>query len=192
MPSFLTPRLLRAIALTAEVHGGMTRKGDGLPFLVHPMAVFGLLSRWGADEDTCIAGLLHDTLEDAPEADRDGLRARIEETFGPHVLAIIEGVTEDESLPWVQRKQAYMDKLLRSPRESFLVSCADQTHNTQSLLTVLEAEGEQVWRRFTAPKEVKMEQMGRIAQFLETHLGRQYTEELATTIASIVRRFVEA
>ncbi len=187
MDHFLTQRLLQAVALAARVHGPMKRKGDGLPFLVHPMAVFGLLARWGCSEDTCVAGLLHDVLEDAPEADKPALRIEMEQTFGPHLLEIIDPITEDESIEWVRRKEVYRENLLKAPQETAFVSCADQTHNTQSLLMALQAEGEIVWSRFTAPKQVKIEQMTLICEQLGRQLGGTYTEELAQNLREIAQ-----
>ncbi len=185
METFLTPRLLSAISLAVRVHGNMTRKGDGLPFIVHPIAVFGLLSHWNASEDTCIAGLLHDVLEDAPEEEHEALRSEIDRNFGEPVLKIIEGVTEDEALPWLERKKLYMQHLRVAPKESLLVSCADQTHNTRALLLALERDGDDVWSRFTAPREVKMQQMTLILHVLQEYLDERYTEELAQNIAAI-------
>ena len=183
--SFLTPRLLEAVSLAARVHGNMTRKGDGLPFLVHPIAVFGLLAHWNANEDTCIAGLLHDVLEDAPEEQREALRAEIERQFGEKVVNIIEALTEDESLPWLERKKIYIQHLKETSEDSLLVSCADQTHNTRALLLALERRGEGVWQKFTAPKEIKMQQMSLICRALQERLDPRYTEELAKNIALI-------
>lgn len=165
----------------------MKRKGDGLPFIVHPMAVFGLLARWEASEDACIAGLLHDVLEDAPESDRARLRSEIFHTFGQSVLAIIEGVTEDESIPWNTRKELYMQHLLKAPKESLLVSAADQTHNVRSLLLVLDRDGASAWSRFTAPPHVKISYMTKICRLLEEHLPKQCTEELASCLTLIAQ-----
>jgi len=95
MTTFLTPRLEQAMELAIRVHGSMKRKGDDQPYLVHPMSVLALLVKWNANEDTCIAGLLYDVIEDAEnDAQRTQYRKEIEEKFGKEVLEIVEGVTE--------------------------------------------------------------------------------------------------
>lgn len=169
--TFLTPRLLEAVGVACRVHATMVRK-DGLPYIVHPMAVFGLLARWGADEDTCIAGLLHDVIEDAEDdSKRSEYRKEIEEKFGNDVLEIVEGVTEqDKSLPWKVRKERYLEHLKVDSQKSLLVSCADQTHNTKSLLTSYQTEGEEVWKRFNAGKEEKL--------WFARECWKQYSEQL--------------
>jgi hypothetical protein len=63
--AIFTGRIERAIALAIRAHDAQVRKGDGqLPYVVHPVTVALILSRYTGDEDTIIAGLLHDTLED--------------------------------------------------------------------------------------------------------------------------------
>ena len=113
------------------------------------------------------------------------MRSEIDRNFGEPVLKIIEGVTEDEALPWLERKKLYMQHLRVAPKESLLVSCADQTHNTRALLLALERDGDDVWSRFTAPREVKMQQMTLILHVLQEYLDERYTEELAQNIAAI-------
>ncbi len=176
--TFLSPRLLEAVGVACRVHAPMIRKGDGSPYIVHPMAVFGLLVHWGADEDTCIAGLLHDVIEDAEDdSKRSEYRKEIEEKFGKDVLEIVEGVTEqDKSLPWKERKKLYLKHLKVASKESLLVSCADQTHNMKSLLASYNKEGEEVWKRFNAGKEEKL--------WFSRECWKQYAEKLDS-------RFVE-
>ena len=83
----LTPRLEQAMSMAIRVHGSMKRKGDGQPYLVHPISVLALLVRWEANEDTCIAGLLHDVIEDAESDElRAEYRKEIAATFGEKVL----------------------------------------------------------------------------------------------------------
>jgi guanosine-3',5'-bis(diphosphate) 3'-pyrophosphohydrolase len=55
--------LQRAYVFTAKVHDGQERL-SGEPYLIHPLEVAGILLDLNVDEDTIIAGLLHDTLED--------------------------------------------------------------------------------------------------------------------------------
>lgn len=180
MTTFLTPRLEQAMELAIRVHGPMKRKGDDQPYLVHPMSVLALLVKWGADEDTCIAGLLHDVIEDAEhDSRRSEYRKEIEEKFGKDVLEIVEGVTEqDKSLPWEERKKLYLKHLQTAPKQSLLVSCADHTHNTLSLLQSYEREGDAVWRRFNAGREQKIWYIKSCLTILKSRLGVPYTEDL--------------
>ena len=79
--AIFTGRIERAIALAIRAHEAQVRKGDGqLPYVVHPVTVALILSRYTGDEDTIIAGLLHDTLEDTLVTAEE-----IEQAFGEKV-----------------------------------------------------------------------------------------------------------
>ena len=56
-------RVKKAIEFAKKAHEGQKRK-TGEPYIIHPMAVMRTLMDWGMDEDTIIAGVLHDTVED--------------------------------------------------------------------------------------------------------------------------------
>ena len=56
-------RLDHAIEVAKKAHEGQLRK-TGEPYIIHPLAVKKILEEWGMDEDTVIAGVLHDTVED--------------------------------------------------------------------------------------------------------------------------------
>jgi hypothetical protein len=182
MTTFLTPRLLEAVSLAVAVHSPMKRKGDDLPYIVHPMAVFGLLARWGADEDICIAGLLHDVIEDAEnDVKRAEYQKEILEKFGADVLEIMEGVTEqDKSLPWRKRKELYLEHLKVASIPSLLVSCADHTHNSQSLAESYAREGEKVWTRFNAGKDEKFWYLKETLSILDERLEQHFVQDLHT------------
>jgi (p)ppGpp synthase/HD superfamily hydrolase len=152
--AIFTGRLERAVAAAMEAHHGQTRKGDGLlPYVVHPVAVALILSRYTDDEDTIIAGLLHDVLEDTPLPE-----ATIEREFGAKVLGMVKDVTEPDlpGLSWETRKARYLRQLERAPRGSLLVACADKISNMISLLAAHAARGEAVWDRFDAPPARKL------------------------------------
>jgi len=183
----LTPRLEQAMSMAIRVHGSMKRKGDGQPYLVHPISVLALLVRWEANEDTCIAGLLHDVIEDAESDElRAEYRKEIAATFGEKVLEIVEGVTEqDKSLPWQIRKERYLEHLQIASKQSLLISCADRIHNTSSLLLAYKHDGEAIWGRFKAGKEEQIWFATSVMHILEERLGTSYTEELAFAIKEI-------
>lgn len=186
MKTILTQRLLDAMNLAVQVHGNMTRKGDGSPYIIHPIAVLTLLTKWNANENTCIAGLLHDVLEDVPEEEKDGYRNRIREEFGTDVLEIVEGVTEqDKSLPWKERKKQYLEHLKSASEASAIVSCADLTHNLYSLVAAYREQGEEVWKRFNTTKQWKVWFIDQRAAILRERLAAHYTEELQLNLKEL-------
>jgi len=84
-----------ALAFAAKHHDRQVRKGTKLPYLTHPANVAIILTRYGRDIDTIVAGILHDVIEDCI---RDGytremLQQRIGDKFGPKVLESVMAVT---------------------------------------------------------------------------------------------------
>ncbi len=152
--AIFTARTERAIAVALEAHGPQTRKGDRkTPYIVHPVTVALILSRYTDDEDTIIAGLLHDTLEDTELTEQ-----AIEREFGPKVLGMVKDVTEPRlaSLSWDTRKARYLRQLERAPRGALLVASADKIANLISMVSAHEAQGDSLWERFSAPPAQKL------------------------------------
>ncbi len=152
--AIFTERTERAIAAAVEAHQGQTRKGDGqLPYIVHPVTVALILSRYSDDEDTIIAGLLHDVLEDTHVTEE-----AIARDFGPKVLGIVKDVTEPDlpALSWETRKDRYLRQLERAPRAALLVACADKIANLISMIAAHARHGDGLWERFNAPPAQKL------------------------------------
>ena len=152
--AIFTGRIERAIALAVRSHEGQVRKGDGqLPYIVHPVTVALILSRYTGDEDTIIAGLLHDTLEDTPVTPEE-----IEREFGSKVREMVEDVTEHAlpGLSWDTRKARYLRHLQTAPRPSLLVAGADKIANLVSMIAAHASTGDALWERFHAPPAQKL------------------------------------
>lgn len=152
--AIFTARTERAIALALGAHGAQTRKGDHTtPYIVHPVTVALILSRYSDDEDTIIAGLLHDTLEDT-----DLTEEEIEREFGPKVLGMVKDVTEPRlpGLSWDTRKVRYLRHLGTAPHGSLLVASADKIANLISMVAAHAAHGDALWERFNAPPAEKL------------------------------------
>lgn len=177
--SVLSDRITAAIRFAMDAHATQKRKGDGSPYIIHPMAVHTLLASWEVPEDSQIAGILHDTIEDAPEEERPRVRARILELFGPTVLALVEHVTEqNKNLPWKERKERAIEALSAAPVQAQIVACADKTHNAFSLLEAYKKQGDNVWKSFNAPKEEIRWYYRSVATVLYQGLADRYTREL--------------
>ena len=143
--AIFTGRVERAIALAMRAHEGQVRKGDGqLPYVVHPVTVALILSRYTGDEDTIIAGLLHDTLEDTLVTAEE-----IERAFGEKVRDTVLDVTEPDlpGLSWETRKARYLRRLQTAPRPSLLVAAADKIANLISMIAAHAASGDALWER---------------------------------------------
>jgi (p)ppGpp synthase/HD superfamily hydrolase len=136
----------------SALHRSQTRKGSGIPYVSHLLAVAAIALENGADEDQAIAALLHDAVEDqCGLAQLEAIRAR----YGGGVAQIVVDCTDAHEEPkpaWHPRKEAYIASLGQKPARSLAVSLADKTHNAAAINADLRAHGEAVWGRFTGGK----------------------------------------
>jgi len=148
-----SPLVRRALAFAVERHAGQRRKGDGKPFIVHPIAVGRILAKEGMADEVVAAGILHDVLEDTPTT-----AAELERLFGKRVALLVEEVTEPgRRHSWEQRKRAYLRHLNKASRGALAISCADKLHNTASLLAAYRREGPVVFDRFSRGMDQKLD-----------------------------------
>ena len=149
----LGPRFSAALTLAAEWHGAQYRKGTGIPYVAHLLAVAALALEHGASEDTAIAALLHDAVEDQGGA---ATLQRIRERFGDAVAGIVAACSDTDvepKPPWRERKEAYVAAIAHKSPEACLVSLADKVHNARAILLDLRTHGDAVWSRFTGGRD---------------------------------------
>jgi (p)ppGpp synthase/HD superfamily hydrolase len=147
-----------ALAFAAKHHDRQVRKGTKLPYLTHPANVAIILTRYDRDNDTVVAGILHDVIEDCV---RDGytremLEQRIGDKFGPNVLETVLAVTyrrlDDDGveLSGEERRTDYLERLADANENARWVCAADKIHNASSIISDLRrtVDAETVWARF--------------------------------------------
>jgi (p)ppGpp synthase/HD superfamily hydrolase len=132
-----------------KAHAGQFRKADPhVPYVTHPIHVAFAVREAGGDEDTVIAALLHDLLEDTETTPED-----LEAAFGTRVTGIVRELSEDKSLPWAERKRRMVEHLRTASEEACLVAGCDKTHNLETLVSAHRARGPDVWKSFRAGPE---------------------------------------
>lgn len=156
-------RINHALAFAAKHHDQQVRKGTRLPYLTHPANVAIILTRYGCDETTVVAGILHDVVEDCVTKDytREMLEQRIATKFGDDVLDTVLAVThrklddDGEELSSEERKQDYLTRLAAASYRARWVCAADKLHNANSILSDLERtiQPDSVWNRFKVGKD---------------------------------------
>jgi GTP pyrophosphokinase len=155
-------RVNHALAFAAKHHDQQVRKGTRLPYLTHPANVAIILTRYGCDETTVVAGILHDVIEDCVTKDytRDMLEQRIASKFGTDVLDTVLAIThrkhddDGEEFSPDEVKHDYLARLAAASDRARWVCAADKLHNANSLLSDLgrTIEPDTVWARFKAGK----------------------------------------
>ena len=153
-------RINHAFAFAAKHHDRQVRKGTRLPYLTHPANVAVILTRYDQDEQTIVAGILHDVIEDCVRDGytRDMLEQRIGDKFGPAVLDTVLAVTQrqvDEEgieLSSEERRDDYLARLAGASDSARWVCAADKIHNGASIVADLKRtlDPDTVWSRFSA------------------------------------------
>lgn len=125
--------ICRAFKFAYELHEGQFRK-SGEPYIIHPIAVSGLLRDLGGDHAMIAAGFLHDVVEDTTVT-----VAEIEERFGPEVASLVEGVTKLSKLNFSSKTEHQAENFRRmfmamaKDIRVIVVKLADRLHNMRTL-----------------------------------------------------------
>jgi len=132
-----------AFYVAEQAHAGQLR-GSGEAYITHPLAVARILVELGMDDDTIVAGLLHDVLEDTQDHGPEWIAA----TFGREVLELVEGVTKlrfkipneasarQKAVAETTRAAESLRKMLLAMAKDFrviIIKLADRLHNMQTL-----------------------------------------------------------
>lgn len=128
----------------AREHHGEQLRASGDPYYSHPVFVSELLVQLRLDQDTIIAGLLHDVVEDT-EISLDEVRTR----FGDNVADLVDGVTKLTQLEYhsEETKQAenFQKFILATINDIrvLLVKLADRMHNMRTIHHLKKVENRQ-------------------------------------------------
>ena len=123
----------KAVQLIKTYHAGVKRK-SGEPFYLHPIAVAQILLKYTKDQDTIIAALLHDTVEDTSLS-----LSQIEGLFNETVQRLVDGVTHLESNMKTHKRiqlstHENILQLLGVKDERILyIKLADRLHNMRTI-----------------------------------------------------------
>ena len=128
-----------------EAHQGQLRK-SGEPYVVHPLETAITLAKLHLDQETIIAGLLHDVPEETSVTLSD-----IEKNFGQNAAQLVEGITKLGKL-----KYRGIERYIENLRKMFVamaadirvifIKFADRLHNLRTLDALEEPKRERIAR----------------------------------------------
>ncbi len=182
-----SPRFDEALTFASRLHAGQVRKGSTIPYLSHLLAVTAIVMDCGGGEDEAIAALLHDAIEDQGGP---ATRAEIRRRFGEHVVAIVDGCTDAETVPkppWRQRKEAYVAHVGDASPSVRLVSAADKLHNARSILVDYRWLGEALWDRFRGGRDGTLWYYRALVDAFRAAELTPLVEELERTVGELER-----
>lgn len=143
-------RIEDAIIFATAKHNNQKRKLGHTPYIFHPIEVAAISSELTTDEDTIIASVLHDTLEDT-----DCTKDELLTAFGERVCNLVSMESENKrpgekaSDTWQARKTETLQKLTANDDLSFHIIClSDKLANLRALTRSYRLEGDCIWSCF--------------------------------------------
>lgn len=178
-----------ALKVASRAHRDQMRKGTDIPYISHPVAVAMIVSGYTTDEDTIVASILHDILEDVEPTVYSETDMRND--FGDEVVKIVKDVSEDKTAgepekSWIERKKGYLAHLDSLEDEKpLIVSTADKIHNLTDILEEYERIGDSIWQKFNASKN---DELWFYTEFLKIIDKKQIPEQMKNDLALLVDR----
>ncbi len=132
-PNYDIELIEKAYKLAAEKHKDQKRK-SGEPYIIHPVETAKILAGLGMDEETIIAGLLHDIIEDTDYTDEE-----MREEFGDEIALLVDGVTKLGNLVYETREEAQAENLrkmflaMSKDIRVLIIKLADRLHNMRTI-----------------------------------------------------------
>ncbi len=165
-----------------------------IPYVSHLVGVVGILARLGAGDEVLAAALLHDYVEDVPDADG---RRSIEQAVGTRVLKLVLEVTEDKRMgldereTWDQRKKEQIDHVAEMSDGAVLIKAADLLHNLGSMVYDLDraAVPAMVWDRFNAPPQRQLWYFRTLLGAISARLGEDHA--LCLELENLIARMTD-
>src|SRR5476649_2496483 len=137
LAAYLSPEEIKqvkqAFHFSDEAHLGQYRQ-SGEPYITHPVAVAEICASWKLDDQSIMAALLHDVIED-----QGVTKTEIAERFGPKVAELVDGLSKLDKMEFRNREEAQAENfrkmLLAMARDVrvILVKLADRLHNMRTL-----------------------------------------------------------
>jgi (p)ppGpp synthase/HD superfamily hydrolase len=146
-------RLGEALRFAADAFSRKERKGTGVPYVSHLLAVTTTVMEHGGTPEQCMAAALHDYLEDI-----EGSSAlELEQRFGPEVARLVVALSDTmrplHKEPWKERKVRYLAHLTHADAGVKLISAADKLHNASTIVRDQARMGDAIFARFTPSKD---------------------------------------
>ena len=126
-------QVLKAFKLADEAHEGQLR-ASGEPYIMHPLAVAGILAHLQIDHITLMAALMHDVVEDTSYSKED-----LEKMFGSEVAFLVDGVTKLNQFQYETKEDRQMEnyrKMILAMAKDVrvvVIKLGDRLHNMRTL-----------------------------------------------------------
>lgn len=132
-PNYDLEIIKKAYLTAATMHNGQLRK-SGEPYIIHPVETAKILAQLGMDEQTIVAGLLHDVVEDTPYTEE-----QLTEEFGSEVALLVDGVTKLGNLVFETKEEAQAENMrkmflaMSKDIRVLIIKLSDRLHNMRTI-----------------------------------------------------------
>lgn len=144
----------KAVRFAAGYHKGAFRKGNNVPYIVHPIETMMLVSKMTDDPSVIAAAALHDVIEDTACTVEE-----LKREFGDRIagLVISESENKREGSPkeetWKIRKEENLLHVKEAPVESQMIMLADKVSNLRATVRDFRQSGSSIWGKFNMKDE---------------------------------------
>jgi (p)ppGpp synthase/HD superfamily hydrolase len=189
-------RINHALAFAAKHHDQHVRRGTRSPYSTQAANIAVILTRYGCDEDTVVAGILLDVIRDyTREAlPREIVEGRVGEKFGARVLELALSASErrvnDDGLDLdpEERRADLVQRLARASRDVRILAAAEALHGAGTLLADLRRtmDVQSVWARVTGGRPRLIDWLQRLCEVLSAAPGAPpIVDELRATARAL-------
>lgn len=133
----------KAIEIAQRIHAEQFRR-SGTPYLIHPIRVACKALEYQPDTETVVASILHDTVEDCKDEEREELRQEIKACFAESVLDMVEALTKIKG-----DNKKTLNKIIKQTSKDFrvvLVKLFDRLDNLSELAPLKKEKQRRIMR----------------------------------------------
>lgn len=177
-----TYKIEQAIRAACILHENQLRQGSiPLPYISHLFAVLLILRDYTTDENTLVAAMLHDTLEDT-----DYTIDELKEDFGGPVAEMVLALTEprmqgEEKLSWLNRKKTYAKQLKSASQGTLMIAAADKSHNFRTTVEEYYDNPKRYTEDFGSEIDQRLEAYQAISNVINSRLKNDIVQEFNHT-----------
>ncbi len=188
-------RVRDAYEYAVKLHEGQKRR-DGSPYVTHCVATAEIIAEQGLDEDSIVAALLHDVIEDSPATYDD-----VKRQFGATVADIVEGVTKLTRVQYTSHEEEQAENLrkmliaMAKDIRVILIKIADRLHNMRTMdyqskekQLIKSAETMEIYAPIAhrlGMQKIKWELEDRSLYYLDREGYKEITEALSTRMDTL-------